>query len=95
MFGLSVSDLNAVSNDSDDCYEDYEVWQENIESVECFLACRTQWKLLSSHVGKPVVLGLEYAGVILMLRSMKMKNWREVFADIQVMEWAALEVLNA
>lgn len=78
-----------------DAAQDFEVWADNLESLDCFIACRTQWRMLPSAHGKALFLGLEYRNVKVMLKSRKLTDWRAVFNDIQVMEWAALAVLNA
>lgn len=68
----------------------FEVWQANWDSVTAFLACETQWRLA---VGAAAVwLGLDYAGVDVALRRLDLPA--PVFADLQLMERAALDILN-
>lgn len=72
----------------------FAVWSENIEALDCFLSCKTQWRMLAGATGA-VFTGLDYQGVKVVLKSRKIKDWRTAFTDIQVMESAALEVFNA
>lgn len=61
--------------------------------MAAFFACRTQWRIdgLSGRCW-----GLDYPGVAVVLneRALKGQPRREVFDGIQVMEAAALEVMN-
>lgn len=68
-----------------------EVWEENGPVLELFLACATQWRMDGMS---GTVLGLDYPGVEALLRLRKVRDRAAVFADLQVMERAALEVLN-
>lgn len=70
---------------------DVEIWPENIETVEIFLACRTQWRRDAMNGS---LLGLRYADVAATLDMMAVGDRKEVFGGIRVMEAEALEVLN-
>lgn len=65
-----------------------EVWPDNVESVNAFIALGTQWQ-----VGPGGAIGLVYASIEPVLRFNKVprKNWPDVFEDIRVLEDAALE----
>ena len=67
-----------------------EVWEENWEAVDAFLRVQTQWKI-GSMGG---YMGLDYAGVESALRMLNSSNVTELFVKIQIMEFAALPVLN-
>ena len=67
------------------------IWPENRGAVECFLQLRTQWRV--APMGG--YLGFNYPGVESFLRMNRVKRQREVFEDLQVMESAALEIMNA
>jgi hypothetical protein len=67
-----------------------DVWEENWNSVLFFFACATQWNV----GGMGGYLGLNYPGVEALMRMQGMKNRKALFGDLQVMEFAALEVLN-
>lgn len=72
----------------------YEVWSDNAETVETFLALQTQWRV--GPMGG--YLGLDYPGVraALDMRGVrKPVDRRRIFDDLQTMERAALAVLNA
>jgi hypothetical protein len=68
------------------------VYEENWESVLFFFALQTQWKVggMGGHIG------LDYAGVEAAIRVNEIpRNKRKaLFADIQIMESAAMKALN-
>jgi len=68
----------------------FEVFEENWPAVEVFLRLATQWRL--GAMGG--VFGLDYTAVEAVLRMLRTDNPREIFDSIQVMEYAALPVLN-
>jgi len=68
---------------------DFQVWEENWPAVEMFLRCQTQWR--TSMAG---LLGLDYGAVAWLLRLYEVENQRAVLEDLQVMEAAAMSVLN-
>lgn len=61
-------------------------------SLELFLALDTQWRVGPS--GLPI--GLVYSDVlaVMRLRAVPRAEWRELFADVQTMEQAALAVMH-
>lgn len=76
--------------------EDYdadvvEVWSENEESVRFFGLLRTQWR-----IGMSGATGLDYTAVLAVLRHQRLSRQRaqEVFDDVRVMEFAALEAMR-
>lgn len=71
--------------------EVFEVMIGNWDSVIAFLDCGTQWRL-AVGMGGAVWLGLDYAGVDVVLRHMDLADAGAVFADLRVMERAALAV---
>lgn len=73
--------------------ENFPVWADNREALEVFLRLRTQWRVAVGMV-ETLYLGLDYAGLEAALRMIKTSDKRTLFADLQVMEFAALEVLN-
>lgn len=66
---------------------------QNWDTVRVWLACETQWRVLVRPNGAAVWLGLDYPAVDVVLRRMDLGN--DVFADLQLMERAALEVFGA
>jgi len=74
--------------------EDFEIWRDNLPALEIFLACHKQWRILTG-VDKPWYQGLRYVEVEAVMRLKRVKDKAAVFADLQVMEDAAVEALNA
>lgn len=70
---------------------DCEVHEDNWDSVLLFCALDTQWRTVATMAGAFCV-GLEYAGVkaLLDLTGLKARDRTRRFADVQVMESAAL-----
>lgn len=81
MFGIAAPDTDGVKA--------FEVWEENWTAVEMFMRCQTQWR--TSMGG---AIGLDYGAVEWLLRLYEVKDQRSVLEDLQVMEAAALNVLN-
>lgn len=79
-FGIALPEQPA-----DEC----EVWEENWPTVEMFLRCQTQWRTTMSGV-----LGLDYGAVAWLLRLYEVEDQRSMLEDLQVMEAAAMAVLN-
>lgn len=65
---------------------------DNWLSVCAFLACETQWRAIAGMMGGLVWLGLDYSAVDVVLRRLGFDDPDSVFADLQVMEDAALAV---
>ncbi len=59
-----------------------------------FLKMSTQWRILAGFSGA-FYLGLDYTALDFLLKIEGAKDKAQVFADIQIMERAALNVLNA
>lgn len=68
---------------------DCEVWEENWQVVEMFLRLQTQWRTSMSGV-----VGLDYGAVQWMLRLYGVEDQRSMLEDLQVMEGAALNMMN-
>lgn len=68
------------------------VYEENWKSVLFFFALQTQWVM----GGMGGYIGLDYAGVeaAIRLNEVPGNTRKSLFADIQIMELAAMEVLN-
>ena len=72
---------------------DFEVFEDNWASFLFFMQLTTQWVKDYPSIGR-VMSGLNYASVEAMMRIQRIKNKQELFADIQIMEFAALPILN-
>jgi hypothetical protein len=91
MFGIEISDSIAIESRSGGGFE---IWQDNVVTLEVFLACRSQWRILAGF-DRAVYLGLDYPGVEVVMRQLNFTENKTMFDDIQHMEWAALAVFNA
>lgn len=69
---------------------DFEVFAENWHSVSVFLRLQTQWVPMMGGVA-----GLNYQSVDFLFRIEGIENQRETLADLQIMEIAALQIMNA
>lgn len=69
-----------------------EVWAPNWPAFRLFLACETQWRAVGT-MGRPIWIGLDYAATEIVQRRLDLDDvdWR----DLQIMEGAALAILNA
>ncbi len=79
--GLSESDFQDVEID---------VWPENEPAYYLFLTLQTQWR-----VGMGGATGLDYAALPVALRMIGAvrAQWRQLMADVRVMELAALAAM--
>lgn len=68
---------------------DFEVFEENWPVVSLFMRLQTQW-----HIGMGGATGLNYQSVLALFTIEGIENQREMLADLQVMEVAALQVMN-
>ena len=71
--------------------EDCNVWPENWQSVQVFIAMQTQWRWSNGHR-----VGLNYSILpeIWKRTGTRKKERNAIFRDLQMMEYAALEELN-
>lgn len=74
---------------ADPASEAFAVFTPNWDSVTAFLACETQWRVIAGPSGL-IWTGFDYAGADVVLRRFEFAN--TIFADLQVMELAALSV---
>lgn len=74
---------------------EFEVEQENLTAVRVFVAMQTNWRIVAG-MGGLVYQGLDYPSLesVANLLCIKRKKRPELFADIQIMEAAALPILN-
>lgn len=71
----------------------FEVFSDCAEPVMIFLKMSTQWRIIAGFSGA-LYLGLDYTALDFLLKIEKVKDCAAVFADIQLMERAALTQLN-
>ena len=67
----------------------FEVEPECWPVVEMFLRLQTQWRIQDG-----CWLGLIYDSIVVLLDLESIPNRKEMFGDLQVMEFAALPILN-
>jgi hypothetical protein len=72
---------------------DFEVFQENWETVQVFLRLNTQWRYLAGY-SQATCLGLDYNSMDFVFKILGIKKRREVFDGLQIMEAAALDLIN-
>lgn len=72
--------------------EPFQIMPSNWQSFIAFLACRTQWRVVGIGLAGMCWIGLDYSACRLVLDDLKSPP--HVFADLHVMELAALAVLN-
>ncbi|MGI9192076.1 MAG: DUF1799 domain-containing protein [Chitinophagaceae bacterium] len=86
-----------LAKDSEDDAGPCEVEPENWDSVLVFLACQTQWRRDFAGMDATLIWqGLDYNGVavVIQMHGHKGQKGQGIFRDIQVMEQAALPILN-
>lgn len=71
--------------------EAFEIAPENADTLDAWLACETQWRLAPIPGGGWAWLGLDYAAVDVVLRRRPPAAPDAVFADLLVMERAAIQ----
>jgi hypothetical protein len=71
------------------------VWEENWPSVTLFLELGTQWRIISG-MNSNQWLGIDYQAVqaVLSIKGISKSKRVDLFADIQIMERQALEVIT-
>lgn len=81
MFGIELSEPTVE--------HDFEVWEENWETVQMFLRLQTQWNLsMGGYVG------LKYETLPWLCDLYSIEDRRTMLEGLQVMEYAALKQLN-
>lgn len=94
MFGKSASAAEAAAfglTPEEAAGAPVEIWSDNLPSVEVFSAMATQWR-----TGPGGVIGLDYGVLPEIWRRLKVpgKDRDDVFADLRIMEDAALKAIR-
>lgn len=73
-----------------------EVWEENVPVFKLFCDLQTQWNIVSGGMGSART-GLNYLVVLALLdrKELSKEDYKNMFEDMQVLEIAALEEMNA
>lgn len=85
MFGAPQDIVDQVEQHDDD----FEVWEDNFETLNIFLRLQSQWVVSMSGV-----VGLNYQSVRYLFKIYEIENEKQTFEDLQLMEFAALPILN-
>lgn len=88
-FGVKSSALPVVQDETEICLVPSGIW----DSLTFFLSLQTQWRI-GIGFGGVAYLGFDYAGVAALMKVTKMKGKAKLMRDIQIMEQAALPILN-
>lgn len=89
-FGLPPDACAALSQR---LVSDSAVWRQNLGAVMAFLSVASQWRHASGPRGS-IPTGLDYAGVRAGLEASKTEVTPELWADLQVMEFAAIAAMR-
>jgi len=73
---------------------DFEIWAENWETLQAFLAVSTQWRAFGRADGSVYWQGLDYAGVTAGLTGMGITTTPQIWTGLRMMETAARNRLN-
>lgn len=85
---------DAVSHMGGQDEEVIEVWAVNADSLDAWLACTTQWRIIAPAMGALIWQGLDYPGVDVVLRRLGPADPDAVFADLRIMETEALATFD-
>lgn len=70
--------------------EQFEVWQENVGTLNVFLMCQKDWK----HNSKGLPVSIEKTALKAIMDMMEVENMKDTLADIIQMQDAVVEVFN-
>jgi hypothetical protein len=92
-------DNDEVESEEQDEEDDrFAVWPENWESLMFFLACSSQWNVVTiprgEQVGLLYYIGLRYEGCGALINDFKIKDRKQMWQDLRVMEAEAKSALN-
>lgn len=84
---------------ADEAAASFEVFQENWNTVQAFLALQTQWRaeiVQGAEQARAIYTGLRYEAfpVAMVLAGVPRRERQEVYSGLRVMEVAAIKVLN-
>jgi hypothetical protein len=86
--GIDLALLDPVKKSAP---EDLEVWVENEDALEVFLAMATQWR----YAPLGGIVGMDYPSLNSVMDMLCIEGRKDMFFFIRLMESAALEVINA
>lgn len=83
-----------VEAPAEEIEERFDVMAENWRTVKAFLQLETQWRVAVGFAG-PIWTGLDYQAAAAVFRGRSRKAFERLAARLNVMECAALPILNA
>lgn len=96
VLGLS-DELVGAPRDADAEQKCYEVWRDNLLTLNIFRSLHAQWHIVAAPDGEMVRIGLRYESIEVAFRNtngVPRRRHAEMFADLQAMQDAALRVMN-
>ena len=73
--------------------EEFDIFPENWDVFLIFTKLRTQWNM-AVGMGGATFVGLNYQSIEMLFKLYKIKDRRQAFEDVQIMEASALVFLN-
>lgn len=70
------------------------VWPQNVPAVRAFLAVCNQWRTISAGLAGARVIGLDYGAARSGLRMSGIRITPELWAEVQVIEGAAVAAMK-
>ncbi len=88
-FGATPEQIAAAKLQQEEVQVDFEIWEQNWETVQIFTRLSTQW-----HVSMAGLTGLNYSSLEYICRLYEVKDCVSLFEGIQIMEMAALSCMQ-
>ncbi len=85
--GLDPGEINARRKAEK--AEDFEVWEENWQTLEVFFQCQTQWRVSMSGI-----VGLDYTAVMWVFRLNQVEDELLTLQKLQIVEATVLKLMN-
>ncbi len=89
VFGCCASDLDDPAEPD----PDFEIYADNLDSIEAFIRCADRWEWMVVGT-KAIRIKLDMQEVRLVLWGLNVKQPRQVFNDLLLMEGAALKAFS-
>lgn len=92
--GARVSEAVREQAAAADREESFAVWRCNWKTMTAFLMLETQWRTAATMT-RLLWLGIDYSAAAALFAGKSRKKFHRLIDDLQVMEFAALPILNA
>ncbi len=92
VLGVIVDVVELYDSSEPDGIEDFELWEDNEETVKVFLFLSTQWTFAVRPTGEMVRVGMAYTAIPFAFKALGIKKKRreEVTLGLRIMESATL-----